>query len=897
MAKRYGIWAVLIVVLLTLPALACAQGTGGGWVSDWVTISANPAEIPADGYTTSEIKVVVRWPEETEKSGEPVENETVTMSIIGGTSAWLTDARNESNTGTLINVITDDNGTATALLSGNETGVAAIVVRCHSGGWNFTEVTFREQDATIFLVEEDAVPKTWYVDDDGGTNFTNIQDAVDNATAGDTIIVRDGTYTENVVVGKKLTICSENGYAKTLVRAASSYKHVFTVTADHTNIRGFTVTGATAEYPYPYKMAGIFLGNGVDHCNITDNKVTNNTHGITLSSQTNNNMIARNVVNANEVFGIFLYWGSNNNKIEDNIVDCNGNRGISLHSSNSNEIVGNTVSANGNYGIFLVESKNNQILHNNIVDNGINAEDDSPERNDWNHPVLPEGNYWSGYTGVDDGSGTGKHAIVEDGIGDTKIPHPAAGFDSYPFMSQNLWESLWDNTEELIETATGAVTLSTDKGYFSSVAAVNESSLPQEGKPNITFPHGFFSFFIGGLNAGENVTVTIELPADLPVNSQYWTVNPMSGLWHQILMSSNDGDNTTTIILTDGGVGDEGGIADGVIINHGGPALLSDLTLNSSDISFATVSPTGGDGVALNITAIVHNIGAADANNFTVAFSDGTSLIGNNIISARANSTTNASIMWTAASGEHNISVVVDAENVIVESNETNNNASKTITVEKKPDLCPTDISFSPASPPEEDSVTITAVISNSGCTAAKDFTVSFFVDGALIGNTTNISVNALSRSKAVITWASVLGTYDIRVFADSGDVIQESNETNNNASKPITVNKKVYSRGGGGGGGGGAPRDTDGDGYSDLMEMHMGTDMRDPNDYPGAQPPTSIPTPTPTPTVTPSPTEVPSPTPGPSAKPKRGIPGFEVVFAIVALFAVAYRMRKRTIN
>jgi subtilase family serine protease len=300
--------------------------------------------------------------------------------------------------------------------------------------------------------------------------------------------------------------------------------------------------------------------------------------------------------------------------------------------------------------------------------------------------------------------------------------------------------------------------------------------------------------------------------------------------------------------------------------------------------------------VNVSITAIVHNIGAADANNFTVSFFDGTSLIGNSSISVRANSTTNASIMWTAASGEHNISVVVDAGNVIVESNETNNNASKTITVEKKPDLCPTDISFSPASPTKGDSVTITAVISNSGCTAAEEFTVSFFVDGALIGNTTNISVNALSSSKAELPWRAVSGKRNIRVFVDSDDVVQESNETNNNASKAITVNTKDR-RGGGGGGGGGAPRDTDGDGYSDLIEMHMGTDMRDPNDYPGAQPQTPTPTPTPTPTVKPSPTEVPTPMPGPSAKPKRGIPGFELVFAIAALFAVAYRMRKRTLN
>jgi hypothetical protein len=35
---------------------------------------------------------------------------------------------------------------------------------------------------------------TWYVDDDGGADFTTIHDAVDYASAGDTIIVRDGSY-------------------------------------------------------------------------------------------------------------------------------------------------------------------------------------------------------------------------------------------------------------------------------------------------------------------------------------------------------------------------------------------------------------------------------------------------------------------------------------------------------------------------------------------------------------------------------------------------------------------------------------------------------------------------------------------------------------------------------
>ncbi|OEU47818.1 MAG: hypothetical protein BA871_10135 [Desulfuromonadales bacterium C00003096] len=51
-----------------------------------------------------------------------------------------------------------------------------------------------------------------YVPDD----HARIQWAVDNATIGDTIIVRDATYTENVDLDKQLTICSENGTVLTM---------------------------------------------------------------------------------------------------------------------------------------------------------------------------------------------------------------------------------------------------------------------------------------------------------------------------------------------------------------------------------------------------------------------------------------------------------------------------------------------------------------------------------------------------------------------------------------------------------------------------------------------------------------------------------------------------------
>jgi len=52
--------------------------------------------------------------------------------------------------------------------------------------------------------------KTIYVDDDGGADYKKIQDAIDNASEGDTIFVYNGTYYENLVVNKKIDLIGED---------------------------------------------------------------------------------------------------------------------------------------------------------------------------------------------------------------------------------------------------------------------------------------------------------------------------------------------------------------------------------------------------------------------------------------------------------------------------------------------------------------------------------------------------------------------------------------------------------------------------------------------------------------------------------------------------------------
>ena len=147
-----------------------------------------------------------------------------------------------------------------------------------------------------------AAATTWTVDDPGGADFTSIQDAVDAANDGDTIIVRDGTYHENVDINKQLTLIGEGADVVT-VHAASSSDHVFEITAAYVTITGFTATGATGT-----QKAGFCLLHG-DYCNISYNTAVNNFYGIRTYSMgfpLSRAKIVGNTVN-NNGFGINLY--------------------------------------------------------------------------------------------------------------------------------------------------------------------------------------------------------------------------------------------------------------------------------------------------------------------------------------------------------------------------------------------------------------------------------------------------------------------------------------------------------------------------------------------------------------------------------------------------------------
>ena len=176
-----------------------------------------------------------------------------------------------------------------------------------------------------------------YVPDD----YPAIQGAVDASTPGDTIIVRDGNYTANIVVTTDhLTIKSQNGAGSTIVTAADPGVSVFDVVrgTDYVSIAGFTVSGATAEY-----QAGIHLYQN-SYCDLRDNIALNNYEGIFLENSYNNTL-TNNTATGNFLDGI-LVRDSGNNTLTNNTAWNNTNFGIRLYFSAPNTLRSNSMAGN-----------------------------------------------------------------------------------------------------------------------------------------------------------------------------------------------------------------------------------------------------------------------------------------------------------------------------------------------------------------------------------------------------------------------------------------------------------------------------------------------------------------------------------------------------------------------
>ena len=153
----------------------------------------------------------------------------------------------------------------------------------------------------------------------------------------------------------------------------------------------------------------------------------------------------------------------------------------------------------------------------------------------------------------------------------------------------------------------------------------------------------------------------------------------------------------------------------------------------------------------------------------------------------------------TAGKDDPRIQVIVDPNNYISETKETDNRASAALRMAAQPlpnlTVKSSNVAVTPKSPREGQRIILTAVVTNHGSAPARDVDVQFMDaterPAVPIGAAQSISLIPSGGSAAV---GVVYDTTDkegqrrIEVTADPGNFIEESSESDNKASKSVSV-------------------------------------------------------------------------------------------------------------
>jgi nitrous oxidase accessory protein NosD len=350
----------------------------------------------------------------------------------GGNDFWL--------------VKTDSNGN----MQWNETyggagdDVGTSMVQTRDGGYalaGYSNSFSGDGSYQVWLIKlAGSGPRTWIVDDDGPADFHTIQEAINAASDGDTIFVRNGTYHENVVVNKTVSLNGEN--REMTIIDGNNNGDVVDVVANDVNITRFTLQNHGGVWH------AVFVESSSSRVTIWNNTMIDNHCGVAVYSGALNVTIRSNLIfnkQPSYADGIRLYISSKA-LVMDNIV-MNESTAIGLDWASDNVVKNNTVMYNyigigaGNpsynnlffentishnsYG-FLASLPNSKFFHNNMISNGYQAQ--SYATLVWDDGFPSGGNYWSDYAGMDANS---------DGIGDSPYVIDSNNQDNYPLM--NPW--------------------------------------------------------------------------------------------------------------------------------------------------------------------------------------------------------------------------------------------------------------------------------------------------------------------------------------------------------------------------------------------------------------------------------------------------------------------------
>ena len=176
-------------------------------------------------------------------------------------------------------------------------------------------------------------------------------------------------------------------------------------------------------------------------------------------------------------------------------------------------------------------------------------------------------------------------------------------------------------------------------------------------------------------NVTDNFNVS-AVTGDINGNRLTFVYNSTSGLYENLSTALTAGTYNLTINATDTS-GLKAETQQILTIYESG----ADLTIDYVDLTFNPTTSNITENSILTINATVHNNGGTDANNFKVELLIDGSSESNNTLSVKKASTNLTQFTWTAVYDYHNLTIRLDPDNTIIESNKTNNEYNKTIFV------------------------------------------------------------------------------------------------------------------------------------------------------------------------------------------------------------------------